>query len=545
VAAILPCFRLAQARLRPDTHAPDLLRRMTDTEWDGLEAFAQTLMAALKPISNNESAGLAEQISALQACLDALAPRGAETLAEDDALDALLQALRDDAVHHPGGTLRDALPALRWALTQETLRPPFLPGVRLSIYGLAEARMVEADLLVLGGLNENIWPAAVDAGPWLNRAMRESVGLAQPERDIGLTAHDFVQLASAPNVLLTWARRLGPAPVTPSRFVLRLEALLALMGEEDKAHHDSRLPSLAAALDAPRGATRFTVPRPAPPPVLRPTRFAVTAIEKLIRDPYAIFSQRVLKLEPLPPLGAAPEPRLRGNLFHAALAAWMRAQQAGGAPTLETLVAEGGRAFAPYMTEPEVRQFWWPRFKRIAAECVTDDQSRRADVSRSLVEIKGAMTLDIAGVPHEIQARADRIDETRGGAVRFIDYKGSTAPTAKMVKAGLSPQLTLEAAILAHGGYPADLPDTVDDLVYILLKGGSPAMEGRSLADALRKEGTTIAAQVAEHKEGLLKLLSRYQHKDQPYLPRTTVFKEQETSDYDHLSRFAEWARGG
>ena len=46
---------------------------------------------------------------------------------------------------------------------------------------------------------------------------------------------------------------------------------------------------------------------------LRPTSFSVTEIEKLIRDPYAVFARRILKVEPLPSLGGAADPALRGT----------------------------------------------------------------------------------------------------------------------------------------------------------------------------------------------------------------------------------------
>ncbi len=71
---------------------------------------------------------------------------------------------------------------------------------------------------MLGGLNEGIWPPAVETGPWLNRPMRSALGLPQPERRIGLSAHDFVSALGAERVLLTRAEREGGAPTVPSRW---------------------------------------------------------------------------------------------------------------------------------------------------------------------------------------------------------------------------------------------------------------------------------------------------------------------------------------
>ena len=117
-------------------------------------------------------------------------------------------------------------PALLAAMLEpEIVRPGFGRHPRLAIWGPLEARLQRADLLVLGGLNEGTWPPAVETGPWLNRPMRAALGLPQPERRIGLSAHDFVAALGAERVLLTRAEREGGAPTVPSRWLARLDAL--------------------------------------------------------------------------------------------------------------------------------------------------------------------------------------------------------------------------------------------------------------------------------------------------------------------------------
>ena len=46
--------------------------------------------------------------------------------------------------------------------------------------------------MVLGGLDEGVWPAETRTDPFLSRAMRSEVGLPPPERRLGQAAHDFV-----------------------------------------------------------------------------------------------------------------------------------------------------------------------------------------------------------------------------------------------------------------------------------------------------------------------------------------------------------------
>jgi ATP-dependent helicase/nuclease subunit B len=47
------------------------------------------------------------------------------------------------------------------------------------------------------------------------------------------------------------------------------------------------------------------------------------------------------------------------------------------------------------------------------------------------------------------------------------------------------------------------------------------------------------------HLAGLTRLLGAYANADQAYLPRAMMEREEDESDYDHLSRFREWTLAG
>ena len=48
-----------------------------------------------------------------------------------------------------------------------------------------------------------------------------------------------------------------------------------------------------------------------------------------------------------------------------------------------------------------------------------------------------------------------------------------------------------------------------------------------------------------KHRDGLIRLLTKYADPDQPYLPRTMMMMDDDEGDYDHLSRFREWTLSG
>jgi inactivated superfamily I helicase len=63
----------------------------------------------------------------------------------------------------------------------------------------------QPDVVILGSLNEGVWPRPQEASPWLSRPMAAALGLPPPERRIGLAAHDFAQALGARQVYLSRA----------------------------------------------------------------------------------------------------------------------------------------------------------------------------------------------------------------------------------------------------------------------------------------------------------------------------------------------------
>src|SRR5690606_34298273 len=123
---------------------------------------------------------------------------------------------------------------------------------RLRILGAIEARLVRADRVILAGLEGGVWPRGGGVDPFLSRPMRKALGLPPPERRVGLSAHDFAQIACAPAVYLRHAERRDGQPSVKSRWVWRLQTLVR--GAFPGAPHlpgRADLEALAGHLDAP------------------------------------------------------------------------------------------------------------------------------------------------------------------------------------------------------------------------------------------------------------------------------------------------------
>jgi len=330
---------------------------------------------------------------------------------------------------------------LRTLMDEVAVRPPQGGHPRLAIYGLIEARLQTADLMILGGLNEGTWPGQPAPDPWLAPRIRAELGLPGLERRIGVDAHDFAAALGAPQVLITRARRQGGAPAIASRLWLRLQAMAGQGFERDRA-----LEGWALALDDPGEHMPEKQPAPVPAADLRPKRIAVTDVDRLKADPYAFYAKRILRLMPLDPVDADPSAAWRGTAVHEVLQLW--AEEEACDPG--RLHARALAMLADERTHPMMRALWQPRLMEAIDWIVAKSAELAADGRRVLaVEQEGK--IDIAGVT--LTGKFDRIDRLADGALAIIDYKTGKPPSAKAVRAGYSLQLGLLGLIAERKGF--------------------------------------------------------------------------------------------
>lgn len=537
--------RRRDAQTAGTAHLHTSLRDIRPDDWSALSAFLDDLADMLEPLAalykKNGTGPAGAFVRAHIACAET-ACRGVDDdensseLWQGDAGEALagfFTTLLDAEALMPALDSVDYVPFVQTLMAGSVVRPRFGRHPRLHIWGLLEARLMQPDVVILGGLTEGVWPPHALTDAWLNRPMRAGLNLEPPERRIGLTAHDFVQAANAPEVYLTHAEKVDGSPTVPSRWLLRLEALLSGLGASCVIE-DQRWVSWALGMDHTEDYSPVDMPRPKPSVDARPKGMSVTQVERWIRDPYAIFAGSILKLEPLPPLADDPSAADRGTVIHRIL---HEAVHGGGEVSVERLLDVGTAVFAEFIDYPDVAAFWWPRFERIARWLVEQDVFDARDIDARFAEFSGRCTLDVAGQPFELRARADRIDVLLGGEAVLIDYKTGQPPSDKQVAAGLSPQLPLEAAIAMAGGFVDCGARAIAGLEYIRLSGGEPPGERRRI----KAETPQDLAQKA--LDGLKRRIAAFNQIETPYLPRVAVETERQAYDYDHLARHMEWAR--
>jgi ATP-dependent helicase/nuclease subunit B len=464
-----------------------------------------------------------------------------------EAMSRLLSGLIHDGEHLPQTDRRGFADLLERLMDGETVRTGGATHPRLRILGGIEARLVRADRLVVAGLEEGVWPRGAPLDPFLSRPMRKRLGLPPPERRVGLAAHDFAQAACAPEVVLLHSERREGAPSVKSRWLWRLETLAKGAGVEIPRRDE--VLDWARRLDAPGEYRPAGRPAPRPPVEHRPRGLFVTRVEALTRDPYSVWARDILNLRQVLRPDEQVDVRIRGTAIHAAVERFSRTYPDRLPPDAP---ARFRALYLQALREEGMPDDGLAREQALASEAaewfVDLEAQRRADGRAIHVETTGHLDLIIDGEPFRLSAKADRIEIGPDGLGHVLDYKTGAAPTAKMVRTGFSPQLTLTAAILARGeiaGVPRAEPG---ELVYVQITGRKPAgkVEVRATPDG-DGEKVLVSRDAAEGAlEGLVNLVRRYRDPELGYASRTAPqFVKLYESEYDHLARVFEWATSG
>jgi ATP-dependent helicase/nuclease subunit B len=244
----------------------------------------------------------------------------------------------------------------------------------------------------------------------------------------------------------------------------------------------------------------------------------------------------VLKLRPLDALDEDVGPLERGNVFHRALELFVE-RYPGLLPddALVNLTAIAEEVFAEAQIPAAQRAIWRPRFLSAAQWFIAQERKRRAVIGKSWLEVSGRMTFTAPGGPFLLTCKADRIDMLVGGGAAILDYKTGSLPDKKWMVSFLTPQLPLEGAILATGGFDG-LPVTEpEELIYLRLSGGLKGGESKSYEGAI----------AVDARDRLAQRIAWFDEAATPYFSRVAAQSAKSVGYYDHLARVREWSPSG
>ncbi len=513
-----------------------------------------------KPLRDLSESSASDWAKGLVETAEALAATdetpGAPRLWVEDAGEKAASLIEDLMVH--GDTLpiidAEAFAKLLGALMRSrVVRPRYGTDPRLAILGPLEARMLDYDKVILGGLNEGIWPSAPSIEPFLSRGMRKTLGLSLPERRFGLSAHDFAELSANADVILTRSKRSDDGPKVASRWLWRLQTLMkgalgeaaAMSGLSDA---DKYL-RWARNMDyvAPKDVEIAKRPEPRPPVDARwpkARKLSITQIKTWIRDPYSIYARHVLGLTPLADLQAPLDVRDYGNAIHTGLENFTNDYPKELPKDAEIRLIDYFKAAFAACNYPDyeiVKER--ARLEKISTQIIEWMRERRA---QGWAMRKTEARIDYILEPQKftLTGYADLIEKGPLGYA-VTDYKTGAPSTLKVVQAGFDPQLPLTAYILAQGGVKGQGADKVDALNYVRIKGSGNSHDLVHPLTPPAKDGWPATDYAAEAHKALTELIAAFDQLETPYSSQPRAQYTHDYGDYDHLARRDEWARLG
>lgn len=456
---------------------------------------------------------------------------------DGEALSAILRDFINHAESLQPIDLAAFASLLQQMMAQCSVRPSYGGHSRLTILGQLEARMVSSDLMILGSLNENSWPAEPQHDPWMSRPMRQEFGLPSPDRSIGLSAHDFVQALSQKRVALTRSLKAGGVQTVPSRWLQRFSTLRVAANLQ--LDTDPACLAWARYLYQPATDPAPAIcPEPRPETSERPVQLSATWIEKWLKNPYQVYAAKILRLRLLDVIDQESDASDRGSFIHDILQEFVeQTRDRLPADPQGLLYAIAERKIEEQGLDSAAWQYWKPRLDRALAWVAQQEKTWRETAMPYLIEATGTHDFTLAdGSTFTLTAKADRIDRLKTGGVAIIDYKTGTPPPKSQMLSGQACQLPLEGVLMRKGGYGEILPVAL--LSHWKISGGSEA--GRVQDTDPYKDGDMIASA----ETGLLTLASQYRQPNMPY--KATVPAGNRLYDDEkamaHLARTAEWS---
>jgi len=487
-------------------------------------------LSVLEPILNNNVLPLHEWIELHIHVAEALSVTGTIPGAEilwcnedgETASQALAKLHEAAAPHQMLLSAGDYSQLIETIFSQLVVRPSYGAHPRLRILSNIEARLQDADLVILAGLNETVWPAPVKADAWLSRPMLQEMQFGSPDRRIGQSALDFMTQFCMPKIRITWSKKREGVAVHPSRWLQQVFAVL---------QKNNALPDITASpyyhwakkWDKPETIKPQAAPSYSPPLNSRPRSISVTQIGTWQKDPYSLYARHILRLFPHEALDRQPDARDWGNAAHDILEHFFSEkgfEQPDPAGYFD-IVSE--RTLRNYPLNKAQEKSWVGRLAVIRDWLLDNEQANMAQVK---TEVTMAMEFPLAdGTRFKLHGRADRIDND--GGLLITDYKTGSIPTDTSIKNGLSPQMPL-LGLLAQQQSKQEIA-----LRYIKLSG-------KTAKPAETKVLKNPAELIALNQGYLQKLLEDYYTQGIAYIAQPSG--KNDYDDYHHLKRVAEWA---
>jgi len=413
----------------------------------------------------------------------------------------------------------------------------------LHVWDPLDARLRDVDRVILGSFIEGVWPKARALDAWIPKQMRSDIGLISHDRFIGFTAHDFSRgLLSAPEVFLTRSLKVNHVPTVASRWLQRLQLVLAPEQVTKLKQRGEKYLSLARAVAHVdiKMEDPIARPYPVPPLQLRPKTLSVMDINTWIKDPYVLYAKRILKLKKLRPIGRVPGKSEIDRIVCKTVNRYI------GEITTDSSVyrrsCDHNARYHEIVNEelecvsafPAVAILGKARLFSIGNWFLNKEAARYDHFESLAKQLSGSLSLP--GVNFCITGHVDQIGVLSNDSFVIVNY-GIKSLSSVRTRDLLSHPMMLLAMMVRFGAFGDEyIKRAASEIVYVQLARGDQKRICLNLSE-------DIESLLHEVYTGLLALVRTYSNPEQGYLSQAHLsWKDGLDGDYDHLARVGEWA---
>lgn len=404
-----------------------------------------------------------------------------------------------------------------------------------------EARLLNYDLIIFAGLQEENFSKNHNEQSLISNNIRKNhQAYFNADTEIGYTGHDFFHLLSNKKVILSYINAGEGLRNQPMKLLeilkIYLDVNLKITDNNlieqyyEKKYHSWIQQANNQILYQPISRAIVNCSKE-----ILPNNLSVSAIEKLIRNPYAYYARYILNLKPMNQICTNISYKDFGIILHDVLSEVI---QLGINDNYDLYKFQFEQVYnskiAKMSNIPIVKYLWYERFQKIAEWFFAYEQSRKNEIIQSYTEIEGSIKMRYPGTKEvSIMARFDRIDLFNNN-ITIIDYKSGVSPSNTDVINGLYPQLALEGLILVNNGvqnlefiklFPVDIK-----LCYLEIHGKNIIAQEK-----------IIKANIKDAEIGLKCLIEMFWKDNSPFFATLEYDDSFQIKDYKHLSRTQEW----
>lgn len=408
------------------------------------------------------------------------------------------------------------------------MSPPAVSSIRpqVQILGILESRLLRSDLAIMAGMNSDTWPVQQQDDPWLNRSMREQIGLPLPEQNLGFAALDMMNILGCKKILLTRSNSHNGKPTQPNIFWHLLKLKAAKQGT--KIQSANKYISWVRQRRYPPNQSTHSPPFVHVDPQHLPPKISISDSSLLLNAPYLFYLHKIALLRPLPPLSVKTDAVNFGIMMHdilnkLAASFHLYCSQEKSYQLMHQMLKK-------YMKGAIAPAFWRRRAENIICYFL-DHIKTSKNIEAIVTEISGSLFIEHQGKVLEIIGRTDRIDIYKD-SIEIIDYKTGQVPTQTAVANHLAPQLSLEAALYYQGSYQKLKPNVdVQQISYWKLSGKENPVE----IIPIKAHAKDLANSVIE---SLKEKIEKYYMLGQAF----SLTADQDNPDYYTLTRYPAWS---